>query len=348
MGLTYSPVTITNLFDRTKVIQCDALVDTGASYLTLPTAWQDRLGKLDLIRQTEILIATQERVPADVYGPVKVELEGFPAAYTEAIFIEMEAEDGGYEPLVGCLVLEAAGIAVDPVSQRLMKGRVLARAALPAVSKQPVEGGQRAMTYSEFTLENIQTEFGLVIQQDKLFDSVEAVAAPQWLTGSLKNGLPMGLASEKARSEFIVAPVLLAGREVSGYKFYIYSGQRLDADAAHGLTGECDFILTHSRPTPIMTAPIMTLVEAKKNDIELGLGQCIAQMLGAQVFNKTKGKPIEVIFGCVTTGEDWQFIKLAGSDVVLDTKRYYISNIEQILGVLKRIVESFEQVQKAA
>ncbi len=139
MGLTYSPTTITNLFDPTKVIQCEALVDTGASYLTLPTAWQGQLGKLDLIRQTELLIATQETVAADVYGPVKVELEGFPPAYTEAVFMEMEPADGDYyEPLIGCLVLEAAGIAVDPKTDRLMKSRALARSARAVTGRQPV------------------------------------------------------------------------------------------------------------------------------------------------------------------------------------------------------------------
>jgi hypothetical protein len=130
---------------------------------------------------------------------------------------------------------------------------------------------------------------------------------------------------------------------VSGKKFYIYSGQSLEADAARGLTGECDFILSHSKPTPLLTAPIMTLVEAKKNDIELGLGQCIAQMVGAQIFNKkTEGLELP-IFGCVTTGEDWQFIRLDEQQATLDAKRYYISSVEQILGMLQKIVNFFEQ-----
>ena len=202
------------------------------------------------------------------------------------------------------------------------------------------------MTYKDFTLKTIQTNLGLNVWHEQLFARVEPIEAPPSLRDALNNGMPIGLTSEKARSEFIVAPVLLAARIVSGNKFYIYSGQSLEADAARGLTGECDFILTHSKPTPLLTAPIMTLVEAKKNDIEEGLGQCIAQMAGAQIFNqKVEGLDVPV-YGCVTTGEDWQFIKLAEQQVTLDTKRYYIDNVELILGVLKVIVDSFEQVKK--
>ncbi len=203
------------------------------------------------------------------------------------------------------------------------------------------------MTYKDFTLESIRTDLGLKVRHERLFAQVEPVEAPQSLRDALNDGMPIGLTSEKARSEFIVAPVLLAARTVTGKKFYIYSGQTLDSDAARGLTGECDFILTHSESTPLLTAPIMTLVEAKKNDIELGLGQCIAQMVGAQIFNQKTGGLELPVFGCVTTGEDWQFIKLDGQQVTLETNRYYIVAVEQILGMLKSIVNLFEQVPQA-
>ncbi len=91
--------------------------------------------------------------------------------------------------------------------------------------------------------------------------------------------MQLALVSEKARSEFVVAPILLAAREMSRETLTIYSGQRLDVDPERGLQGECDFILALSAPLPRLRAPLLIIVEAKKNDIEAGLGQCVAQMV---------------------------------------------------------------------
>ncbi|MCI0529965.1 MAG: hypothetical protein L0Y56_21180, partial [Nitrospira sp.] len=87
---------------------------------------------------------------------------------------------------------------------------------------------------------------------------------------------------------------------------------------------------------------IVTIVEAKKNDIEGGLGQCVAQMLGAQLFNQKEGSETETIFGCVTTGEAWQFLKLEKDFVYIDSHRYYIIQVDEILGVFQTIVAYYK------
>ncbi len=102
--------------------------------------------------------------------------------------------------------------------------------------------------------------------------------------------------------EFIVVPILLASRELSHDAVAIYSGQRLDVNPDQGLVGECDFILAATPPVPLLRAPLVTIVEAKKNDIESGLGQCVAQMIAARLFNEKAGNVPFQIFGCVTTG----------------------------------------------
>ena len=123
---------------------------------------------------------------------------------------------------------------------------------------------------------------------------------------------------------------MLGVRELSGGRISILSGQRLDVDAGRRLQGECDFILALSEPLPRLRAPLVTIVEAKKNDIEAGLGQCIAQMVAAQLFNERAGHS-GVVFGCVTTGEDWQFLRLEGQAVLIDTTRRYINDVGSIL-----------------
>ena len=122
--------------------------------------------------------------------------------------------------------------------------------------------------------------------------------------------------------------------------FAIYSGETFEVDKEQGLTGECDFLFSKGVITHTIQAPVFTLVEANKRDIGEGIGQCVAQMIGAQYFNQQEANDITAIFGCVTTGEDWQFLKLADKTLTIDIVRYYIDNVEKILGVLQTIITS--------
>lgn len=193
------------------------------------------------------------------------------------------------------------------------------------------------MCYSEFSLELVERRFGLTTREGDLFPNLAAVAVPSWLPDMLSRGTRLALISEKARSEFIVAPILLAAREISGDKLAIFSGQRLDVDPEFGLVGECDFILAVSPAVPPLHAPIVMVVEAKKNDIELGLGQCAAQMVAALKFNTADGREEYPSFGCVTSGENWQFLRLIDNGLVLHQRRYYLDNVGLILGAMLSI-----------
>ena len=198
------------------------------------------------------------------------------------------------------------------------------------------------MVYSDFTLETAARSLGVVTRAADLFPHAQPMSPPGWLTEALVRGgqgIHLSLISEKARSEFVVAPVLLAGRELSGNRFAVYSGQRLDVDPSRGLTGECDFVLSAAEAVLPLQAPIAVVVEAKKNDIEGGLGQCVAQMVAADQFNQAAGRNGTAVHGCVTTGEAWQFLRLAGTEARMDRRRYYIDSVELILGVLAAIVE---------
>ena len=62
MGRIVASVRIENLSDKEAKIRCDALVDTGASYMVLPSAWRDRLGELDEIAMIPLATATQSNV----------------------------------------------------------------------------------------------------------------------------------------------------------------------------------------------------------------------------------------------------------------------------------------------
>ena len=120
MGRIITSVTIGNVADPSRFLRCDALVDTGASYLTLPNAWRDRLGELEQIRTVELETATQETIQGAICGPVRIVIEGFPPIFGEVLFIDMIPSDGIYDPILGYLVLESSQVAVDMLGHRLI------------------------------------------------------------------------------------------------------------------------------------------------------------------------------------------------------------------------------------
>jgi hypothetical protein len=200
------------------------------------------------------------------------------------------------------------------------------------------------MAYSDFTLEMVMERFNLIEVNRSLFDNIPLISMSDWLKHSLAIGQDLGLRSgtEKARSEFIIVPILLELNQQNPDQFTIYSGKQMDVDKEQGLNGECDFILSKGAASRVIQAPIVSLVEAKKQDIDLGLGQCIAQMVGASLFNQRKGQSVAAIFGCVTTGEIWQFLKLEDQTVVIDSRSYLLfDSLEKILGILQTILNFY-------
>lgn len=202
------------------------------------------------------------------------------------------------------------------------------------------------MSYSDFDLISVKKTFHLTEETTDLFGEIEEVVLSEWLTTSLKIGvrLTQYSQSEKAKSELIVMPILIELQQINSPNIALYSGKSLDVDKEKGLNGECDFIVSKGHLAYTIQTPIIGLVEAKRNDIELGLGQCVAQMLGALLFNEREGHPVDQVFGCVTTGEIWQFLKLAQDTIWVNERRYYIDHVGTILGVFQRIIDMYSDV----
>ena len=165
-----------------------------------------------------------------------------------------------------------------------------------------------------------------------------------WLRDTLAMTQQMPLTSEKAKSELIITPILVELRNRNNNFFTVYSGEVLNVDATQGLTGECDFILTKDTHAFAIAAPIISIVEAKRDDLELGVVQCAAQMVGIQRFNEKYGEVIETIYGCATTADNWQFLRLTGQDLLIDYDKYFISDVEMVLGVFQRLVDYYKGV----
>ena len=193
------------------------------------------------------------------------------------------------------------------------------------------------MAYSDFTLNSAKTAFDLTIDEStNLFTSIEAIAPSELLQLTLQETLPLATAinTEKARSELIITPILLEVRRHLHFQVSLFSGVDFNVAPEKGLSGFCDFILSRSTEQFFIQSPVLTLVEAKNENIKAGLGQCVAEMVAAQLFNHQSGDEVQAIYGVVTTGEVWRFLKLEGQIVFVDAVSYYVNQVEKILGIL--------------
>jgi hypothetical protein len=197
------------------------------------------------------------------------------------------------------------------------------------------------MAYSDFTLPDLIARFQLnVIEDQELFAEIEPVAVPQFLDHTLRESAPLALAinTEKARSEMIIAPILIELRKLTGRRISLFSGQDFPVAPEQGLTGYCDYIISRSPEQLFIAAPALIVIEAKHENIKGELAQCLAAMLAAQIFNSRAGREFDAIYGAVTTGSIWKFLRLRRQTAAIDLREYYLSELDRLLGVFLHIV----------
>ena len=194
------------------------------------------------------------------------------------------------------------------------------------------------MSYNEFTsIIEVKQAFGLTTVEGPRFLPQTTPTNPSaTLTDFLANSLPVAVAtgSEKARSEMIITPVLLEVRKILQQNISLFSGEDFTVDYETGLNGICDYLISRSPEMLEIEAPAVAVVEAKKADLKTGIGQCVAEMVAMQKFNEAKGKPISVIYGCVSNGTQWRFLKLEEKIVSIDLNDYALPPVDEILGML--------------
>ncbi len=197
------------------------------------------------------------------------------------------------------------------------------------------------MPYSSFTLAQVQRQFGLNVIKGVFFKDLPVLTPRDWLVNLLQESAPLaaGLGTEKVRSELIVAPLLFEIRELLDRQIGLFSGTDFTIDIDAGLNGVCDFLLTRSTNELIIEAPAIIIIEAKKGELISGWGQCTAEMIAAQKFNSANGQEVPTIFGSVTTGTQWQFLKLTGQDLTIDVTEYSLDPLDRILGIFKWMVQ---------
>lgn len=175
------------------------------------------------------------------------------------------------------------------------------------------------MAYNKFKLKDLKIKFGIEnLSLRFLPENITPFNPSQQLLNELIDVEGIALASEKAKSEHIVTPVIKELRRKNINRFSYFSGYSLDVDAKQGLSGYCDFIFSAKPHRIEIESPIFCFVEAKKDDIESWLGQCGAEMYAAKLLNEREGNPRNVIFGCVTNAFSWCFLKLEDKNLYID------------------------------
>ncbi|RKU32983.1 hypothetical protein C6495_10135 [Candidatus Poribacteria bacterium] len=197
------------------------------------------------------------------------------------------------------------------------------------------------MPYSSFTLSKASRTFHLeTVRRQGIFAGIEPVEPSAHLTATLERNLPFALAmgTEKAKSELIVAHILIELCLHFADRVSLFSGIDFNVDATNGLTGVCDFLVSLSPQAFELEAPAIILVEAKKDSLTDGLGQCVAEMVAAQRFNADAGNDIRCVYGATTSGMAWLFLKLEGQTLSIDLTVYPIAQCDRILGILSSMV----------
>jgi hypothetical protein len=200
------------------------------------------------------------------------------------------------------------------------------------------------MPYSQFTtIGKVKQAFGIEVVEGKRFlPEVEPITPSDTLLNYLEQTLPLAIAvsTEKARSEGIIAPILVEVRSILNKRVSLFSGEEFNVDESVGLNGVCDFLFSGSSEQMEIEAPVLILVEAKKGDLKVGIGQCVAEMIAAQRFNKDKGGLIKVIYGSVTNGTSWRFMRLVDLTVEIDFMDYSVPPPDQVLGFLVWMIQN--------
>jgi len=196
------------------------------------------------------------------------------------------------------------------------------------------------MGYSNYKkLEQVTKKFGFSAKRQRIFDAIQPVEPSSWLveTLSLREILP--LSNEKSKSERIVSPIL---SEVAKYFVQyttFFSGEILNIQPEDNLAGECDFLFTLTPQSEYLESPIISVVEAKDEDIDWGIAQCAAQLYGVKLFNEQEGNTIPVLYGCATDGIQWRFMRFERTTFHVDNRIY--TDLQEILGIWHTILNAY-------
>ena len=198
------------------------------------------------------------------------------------------------------------------------------------------------MGYSNFKkIRQVTKKFGLKAKLSPLFSDITLHQPSDWLVKSLEIAYKAPATTEKAKSERLVSPILMEIVQDFEHHITLFSGEEMNINANDDLAGPCDFFFGLYPLSPYIETPIISVVEAKDEDVEWGVAQCAAQLYAAHLMNMQEEKDVPTLYGCATDGVEWQFLKFENNTFTINPKP--ITDISQVLGIWHWIITFFIQ-----
>jgi hypothetical protein len=199
---------------------------------------------------------------------------------------------------------------------------------------------KKLRSYSDYTLDALQEVCGIDNTKTKLSLLKQTVKPSEWILNTLELNQVLPINSEKARSELLITPILVEWLSRNPKKLQYFSGNTFDVLPEKALKGRCDFLFTKHFSLNIV-APVVAMFEAKDDNVDNWYGQCGAEMYAARVFNEQKNEPYRIIYGAVTDGYEWVFLRLEENLLLIDSERYHLQDLPRLLGALQTIMEFY-------
>lgn len=199
------------------------------------------------------------------------------------------------------------------------------------------------MAYSESTFSKLRMQYGILQDYQNLgFETVTSITPSKRLAEDIADGKEMTVTSEKAKSEFLIAPIFKELQRKNP-QITLFSGISLNIEGEKFLNGTPDFMISARPRRADVEAPIFCMVEAKNGIIEDGFAQCAAEMYAAKLFNQQMNEPYQTIYGSVTNAFDWVFLRLEENTVLIDKERYFLNDLPKILGIFQYIIDFYKK-----
>ena len=204
------------------------------------------------------------------------------------------------------------------------------------------------MAFSDFkSIAEVQATFSIKASKEALIEVAEEPLTPsEWFQQEFAfNMRQFNFAdSEMARCQALIFPVLREVYKPYAETYVLWIDESLAYDET--LTGTPDyFIATKSElGGRILGTPLIIVVEAKKNDFEVGWGQCLAELIAAQKINAQNIKEHAAfpVYGIVTDGMMWQFGKLVGDIFVENLTPFSLGDMPRLFGAIDAVFKAFQ------
>jgi hypothetical protein len=195
---------------------------------------------------------------------------------------------------------------------------------------------KKKRNFSSFTLAEAYKELGLTKLIEWKLDAPPVAPSAFYHQRLQRLHARFNLTTSERAKELLIDAICEEALEESP-KLKIWKAAAIQSE---DLIGVADYVAAPDRD--YLDTPLLCIVEAKKDDFEQGLAQCLVEMKACRESNAQAGAAIDV-YGVVTNGAGWVFYQFTTDRRVFESRLYALGEIEEILGCLRLIFRKCEE-----